>query len=118
MVPAKNGATPEAPEGAHSSQSGTLVELGLAAVPTDDDPAEPDVGAAEVVDRGEMMPAPEPTPRETPAGEVLDPAAAFDGVAVPGNVTAPYGFVRPLPAMLEVWAGAGPPSTTENNNAR
>jgi hypothetical protein len=117
LVPAKNGAIPETPGGWHSSQSGTLVELGLVAVPTDDDPAEPDDGAAEGVDRAETAPTPEPTPGETPAGDVLDSVAAFEGVVVPGNVTPPYAFVRPVPAMLEVWAAAGFPSNPQNSNA-
>ena len=111
-MPVKNGAIPEDPEGKHCTQAGTLLDL--AAVPGADEPPDPDCpdgGAAEAT------PTPEPTPAETPAGELLDPAAVFDGVAVPGNVTAPYGFVRPLPAILEVWAAADPPSTTENSNA-
>lgn len=115
MVPAKNGTIPDAPEGEHSSQFGTLFEL--AAVPGADEPPHPDCpddGTAEGVDRAETTPPPEPTPGETPARELLDPAAAFDGVLVPGNVTAPYGFVRPVPAMLEIWAAAGPPSTMES----
>jgi hypothetical protein len=111
LVPVKNGAIPEDPEGKHCTQSGTLLDL--AAVPGADEPPDPDCpdgGAAEVVDRAEATPAPEPTPAETPAGELLEPAAPLDGVVVPGNVTAPYGFARPLPAILEVWAAADPPA--------
>jgi hypothetical protein len=118
LVPVKNGAIPEDPEGKHCTQAGTLLDL--AAVPGADEPPDPDCpdgGAAEVVDRAEATPTPEPTPAETPASELLEPAAPFDGVVVPGNVTAPYGFVRPLPAIFEVWAAADPPSTTENSNA-
>jgi hypothetical protein len=117
LVPVKNGAIPEDPEGEHSSQSGTLFER--AAVPGADEPPDPDCpddGAAEVVDRAETTPTPEPTPAETPAGELLEPAAPFDGVVVPGNVTAPEGFVGPVPAMPEVWAAAASPSKTENSN--
>jgi hypothetical protein len=117
LVPVTNGAIPEDPEGEHSSQSGTLFEL--AGVPGADeppDPDRPDDGAAEVVEGAETAPMPEPTPAEAPAGELLEPTALFDGVVVPGNVTAPYGFVRPLPAILEVWAAADSPSKTENSN--
>lgn len=117
MVPVKNGAIPEAPDGEHNSQAGTLFEL--AAVPGADEPPDPDCpgdGAAEVVERAEPTPTPELTPAETPVGELFEPAAPFDGVVVPGNVTAPYGFVRPVPAMPEVWAAADSPSTTENSN--
>jgi hypothetical protein len=117
LVPVKNGAIPEDPEGKHSTQAGTLLDL--AAVPGADEPPDPDCpgGAAEVVERAEPTPTPELTPAETPAGELFEPAAPFDGVVVPGNVTAPYGFVRPVPAMPEVWAAADSPTRTENSNA-
>jgi hypothetical protein len=118
LVPVKNGAIPEAPEGGQSSQDGTLPKR--AAVPGAEEPPDPDCpddGPAAVVDGAEATPAPEPTPTETPAGELLEPAAPFDRVVVPGNVTAPYGFVRPMPATPEVWATAVSPSTTENSNA-
>jgi hypothetical protein len=95
LVPVKNGAIPDAPEGGHSSQAGTVFEL--AAVPRADEP-------------------PEATPPETPAGRLLEPAAPFNDVAVPGNVTAPEGFVGPVPAMPEVWAAADSPKRTENSN--
>lgn len=117
-MPVKNGAIPEDPEGKHSTQAGTLLDP--AAVPGADEPPDPDCpgdGAAEVVERAEPTPTPELTPAETPTGELFEPAAPFDGVVVPGNVTAPYGFVRPVPAMPEVWAAADSPSTTENSNA-
>jgi hypothetical protein len=118
LVPVKSGAIPDAPEGGQSSQDGTLLER--AAVPGAEEPPDPDCpddGPAEVVDPAEATPPPEPTPTETPAVELLEPAAPFDGVVVPGNVTAPYGFVRPMPAMPEVWAAADSPSRTENSNA-
>jgi hypothetical protein len=118
LVPVKNVAIPEAPDGEHSSQAGAL--FWLAAVPGADEPPDPDCpgdGAAEEVERAEPTPMPEPAPAEAPAGELFEPAAPFDGVVVPGNVTAPYGFVRPVPAMPEVWAVADSSSTTENSNA-
>ena len=117
-MPVKSGGIPDASEGGQSSQDGTLLERAAvpdAAVPPDPDC--PDDDPAEVVDPVEATPPPEPTPTGTPAGELLEPAAPFDGVVVPGNVTAPYGFVRPMPATPEVWATAVSPSTTENSNA-
>jgi hypothetical protein len=81
------------------------------------DPDCPDGGAAEAVDRGKATPAPEPTPAETPTDELLEPAAPFDGVVVPGNITTPDGFVGPVPAPPEFWAAADSPNATENSNA-
>lgn len=117
MVPVKNGAIPDAPEGGHSSQAGTLPDLPAGA---DDDPSEPDCpddDAADVVDRAET--APTPAPGVAPAVEPTGAAAALEGAAVvAGNLTAPYGVARLLPAMPEVWAAAGSASTAENSNAR
>ena len=100
MVPVRNGARPEAPEGGHSSQAGTAPEL--AGAPTPDDPPEPDwpdpdwpdpdrlddVTVADPLDPVEA--APEPPPEEAPAVEVPDPEAAVeDTVPLAGKLTAP-----------------------------
>jgi hypothetical protein len=70
LVPVKNGSIPEAPDGGHSSQAGTLPEPPAVAA---DDPPEP--GCPD-----EKRPAP------------------ADGAAViVGNPAAPEGFVRPVP---------------------
>src|SRR5215475_1857388 len=97
---------PDAPEGAHSSQVGTL--LGGAVAIADDeplDPDRPDEGATEVAGSAGTRPRPEPALTETPAAGPVDPAAALDVVVVPGNVTAPGGPVRAVPALPEVCAG-------------
>jgi hypothetical protein len=90
LVPVRNGARPEAPEGGHSSQAGTAPEL--AGAPTPDDPPEPDcpddVTAANPLDPVED--APEPPPEKAPAVEVTDPDAVVeDAVPVAGKFTAP-----------------------------
>jgi hypothetical protein len=56
------------------------------------------------------------------AAELLGVAAAVAGVvAVPRNVTAPYGFARLVPAtppvVAVVCAAAGTPKISENRNA-
>jgi len=137
LVPVRNGARPEAPEGGHSSQSGTAPEP--AGAPADDDPPEPDradpdwpdrdwpdpdwpddVTAADPLDRAEV--APEPPPEEAPAGEAADPEAVFEGdAAVAGKLTVPDGFARLVPALgvrAAVCAAAGTASATESSNAR
>jgi hypothetical protein len=114
LVPVKSGAIPAAPEGGQSTQDGTL--LGRAEVLGAEEPLDLDCAddaLAAVVDPAEAPPTPEPTPTETAADELLEPAPPFDGVVVPGNVTAPYGFVRPMPAVPEVWAAADWPSRTK-----
>ena len=114
MVPAKNGTIPGAPEGEHNSHAGTLFEPVVG--PGADgllDPDCPDSGDAEIANGAEAAPA--PAPAAVPAGELLDPAAAFGGVVVPGNATAPYGFARLAPAVPEICAKAEPLSTTESN---
>ena len=141
-MPLRNGATPEAPEGSHSSQAGTAPEPAGAPVP--DDPPEPDrpdpdwpdpdwpdpdwpdpdwpedVPAADPLDRVEA--AAEPPPEEAPAVEVVDPEAVLEGaVPVAGKFTAPNGFARLVPApgvCAAVCAAAGSASATESNNAR
>jgi hypothetical protein len=51
--------------------------------------------------------------------EPIGAAAALEGAAVvAGNLTAPYGVARLLPAMPEVWAAAEAASTAHNSNAR
>ena len=90
MVPVKNGVIPEAPEGEHSSQDGTLLDG--TGVPVADEPPEPvrpeDVMPAlpNVLDR---VLAADPVTDEAPETELPDPVpvpvtvAEFDGVAVP-----------------------------------
>ena len=121
MVPVTNGAIPVAPEGGQSSQAGTLFELG--AGPAVDDPLAP--GAADEAVMAVLRPTPdaaeEPLAEEGFATAVLGAAAAVDDVAVvPGNVTAPYGFARVVPAVplvvAVVWADAEPASTIKNSN--
>jgi hypothetical protein len=115
LVPVKNGAVPEAPEGGHKSQAGALPELPAVA---DDDPPEPD---CEALAADEFGPAPTGAPpaEEGPSAEPTGAAAALEGAAVvAGNLTAPYGVAKLLPAMPEVWAAAGSASTAENRNAR
>ncbi len=90
MVPVRNGATPEAPEGGHSSQAGTAPAP--AGAPAPDDPPEPDW--PDDVTRGDPLDpveaAPEPPPEEAPAVEVPDPEGAVeDAVPVAGKFTAP-----------------------------
>ena len=109
MVPAKNGAIPETPGGWHSSRLGTLFDL--AAVPGADEPPDPDVAGATAADLLAPSPAPEPPVGDVAAVALLGAVAEIDGAAmVPGNATAPYTFLRPVPEMLEVWAAAGPPA--------
>jgi hypothetical protein len=132
LVPVRNGARPEAPEGGHSSQAGTVPEPAGAPAPAD--PPEPDwpdpdwpgadwledVTAADPLDRTEA--AAEPPPEEAPAVEAADPEAVVeDTVPVGGKLTAPYGFeilVPPGVGAAAVWAAAGTASTTETSNAR
>jgi hypothetical protein len=101
LVPVTKGAIPVAPEGGQSSQAGTLFEF--AAVPAVDDRLEPGV-ADEAAVADVLGPAPdpaeEPVAEEELAAAVLGAAATVDDVAVvPGNVTAPYGFARVVPAV-------------------
>jgi len=132
LVPLRNGATPEAPEGSHNSQAGTAPEPAGAPVP--DDPPEPDrpdpdwpdpdwpedVPAADPLDRVEA--AAEPPPEEAPAVEVVDPEAVLEGaVPLAGKFTAPNGFARLVPApgvCAAFCAAAGTASATESSNAR
>ena len=117
MVPVKNGAVPEAPEGGHKSQAGTLPELPAVA---DDDPPEPDC-LDEALAADEFGPATTVAPPadEGPGAEPTGAAPALEGAAViAGNLTAPYGVARLLPATPEVWAAAGSASTAENSIAR
>jgi len=138
LVPVRNGARPEAPEGSHSTQAGTAPELAGALAP--DDPPEPDrpdpdwpdpdwpdpdwpedVSAGDPLDRAEVAPE-EPT-EEAPPVEVPDREAAVeDAVPVADEFTAPRGFARlvPPPAVgaAAVCAAAGSASTTESSNAR
>ena len=89
-------------------------------MPAADDPPDPDCtgdAAVDVVDRAET--APTPVPGVAPAVEPTGAAAALEGAAVvAGNLTAPYGVARLLPAMPEVWAAAEAASTAHNSNAR
>jgi len=72
------------------SQAGMLLELAAApGVGGPPDPDGPDDGAADVLDRAEAAPKPEPGLVATPTCGLPDPAAAFDGRVVPGNVTPP-----------------------------
>jgi hypothetical protein len=99
LVPVKNGAMPEAPEGGHSNQAGTLFELAAA-----DDP--PELGGADGAAAADVLgaaAAPGPPEEEGAAAVLLGAAAAVDGATIaPGNVTAPYGFARVVPAIPEV----------------
>jgi hypothetical protein len=133
LVPVRNGARPEAPEGGHSNQAGTAPEL--AGAPAPDDPPEPDrpepdwpdpdwpedVTAADPLDRVEA--AAEPPAEEAPVVEVPDLEAVVDDtVPVAGKFAAPYGFAGPAPTpavgAAVVCAAAGSASTTESSNAR
>jgi hypothetical protein len=120
LVPVTNGAIPVAPKGGQSSQAGTLFEF--AAGPAVDDPLEPRVAdeAAVAVLGPAPDPAEEPLAEEGLAPVLLDAAAATNGAVIPGNVTAPYGFARVMPAVLlvvaVVWADAEPASTIKNSN--
>jgi len=115
-VPVRNGANPEAPEGGHNSQAGTLFEPAVAPVAAKPlDPLCPGDDDAGVAGGAETAP-PDPPVAEVPAGGTFDPPAAPDGVVIPGNVTAPYGFARLAPAVPEICANAEPLSTTENSN--
>jgi len=73
--------------------------------------------AADRLEAGAGADVPDPAP----AVELLCPAAPLDGVGVPGNVTAPYGFAKLVPAtppvVAAVCATAGPANTSENRNA-
>jgi hypothetical protein len=110
-VPVTNGAIPEAPDGGHSSQAGTLFEPAVA--PAADEPREPDDAGPAVA----AVPVAEPAPGAPVPDEVavVVPGAAAVTDLVPGSVTAPYGLARavpatpevPVPAMLEVCAAAG-----------
>lgn len=115
-MPVRNGANPEAPEGGHNSQAGTLFEPAVAPVadePFDRDcPGDDDAGVA----GGAETAPPDPPVAEVPAGGTFEPAAAPDGVVIPGNVTAPYGFARLAPAVPEICAKAELLSTTETSN--
>jgi hypothetical protein len=118
LVPVRNGARPEAPEGGHSSQSGTAPEL--AGAPARDDPPEPDC-PEDVIAADPLAPA-EAAPEEAAAVEVPDPEAAVeDVVPVAGKLTAPRGFARLVPApgiCAAFCAAAGTASATESSNAR
>jgi hypothetical protein len=116
LVPVRNGANPEAPEGAHNSQAGTLFEPAVAPVTAEpfdlDCPGDDDAGVAGGAETAPL----DPPAAEVPAGGTFDPAAAPDGGEIPGNVTAPYGFARPAPPVPEICAKAEPLSTTESSN--
>ena len=115
-MPVRNGANPEAPEGGHISQAGTLFEPAVAPVAAKPlDPDCPGDDDARVAGGAETAP-PDPPVAEVPAGGTFDPAAPPDGAVIPGNVTAPYGFVRLAPAVPEICAKAEPLSTTETSN--
>ena len=90
-VPVKNGCTPEAPEGGHSSQPGTLLEVTAAPVP--DDP--PDVAGDDDVDLATVV-----TLDRVP---VTPPADAEPVVEVLPVVEVPV--VDPVAAALVVAAG-------------
>jgi len=98
-----------------------LLEPERAAVPVTADRLE--AGAPVAADAPDPAPAPLPEPpaEEVLAVELLCPAAPLDGVGVPGNVTAPYGFAKLVPAtppvVAAVCATAGPANTSENRNA-
>ena len=69
-----------------------------------------------------MAAPPDPMPGETPAAELLDPVETVEGAAVAvGNLTAPYGFARVVPAtppvVAVVCAAAAPASTIKKSNA-
>jgi hypothetical protein len=114
-VPVTNGAIPVAPGGGQSSQAGTLLETGCAAVPPADDRLE--TGEAAGADLAGPAPVARPPAEEAFVVELLSPRAAADGVVIPGNVTAPYGLARRVPAMPEVWAEAGAAKLTISRNA-
>jgi hypothetical protein len=93
---------PVAPEGGQSSQSGTLIELERDAVPAAAaDP--PEAGADGLCPL--PAPVPKPPPEEVLAAGLLGAAAADGTVAVPGNIAAPYGFARVVPATRLVVVG-------------
>jgi hypothetical protein len=119
-VPATNGTIPEAPDGGHSSQVGTLFEPDLA--PADDEPPEPVDAGPTAADVPVPGPAPEPPAADEVAVVLLAPTVVTD--VVPGSVTAPYGLARaapaspegPVPAMPEVCAAAGCASVAAINS--
>ena len=63
-----------------------------------------EAGAGADVPDPAPAPLPEPPAEEVLAVELLCPAAPLDGVGVPGNVTAPYGFAKLVPATPPVVA--------------
>ena len=79
-----------------------MLEPERAAVPVAADRLEAGAGA-DVPDPA-PAPLPEPPAEEVLAVELLCPAAPLDGVGVPGNVTAPYGFAKLVPATPPVVA--------------
>jgi len=96
-VPVTNGAIPVAPEGAHSSQDGTLFEP--VAVPVAADPPDPcRADEPAVADALDPAPVPEPPAGAGAVVELLCPATAVDSVVARGRVTAPYGLARLVPA--------------------
>ena len=121
-MPVTNGAIPVAPEGGHSSQSGTLFEFERPFVPAVDDRPEADEAAGAETPGPTPAPLPKPPAEAALAAELLAVAAAVAGVvAAPRNVTAPYGFATVVPAIppvvAVVCAAAGAARISENRNA-
>jgi len=98
-----------------------LLEPERAAVPVAADRLEAGAPAAADAPDPPPAPLPEPPAEEVLAVELLCPAAPLVGVVVPGNVTAPYGLARLVPAVppvvAVVCAAAGPASMSEKRNA-
>lgn len=82
MVPARKGCIPDAPEGAHSTHAGTLLEGAVTALPEDppEAPREDDVVPMlpGVLDPLPAAPPVEPVP---PADPVAEPPVVVLGVA-------------------------------------
>ena len=121
-MPVTNGAIPVAPEGGHSSQSGTLFEFERPFVPAVDDRPEAGEAAGAEAPGPASAPLPKPPAEAALAAELLAVAAAVAGVvAAPRNVTAPYGFATVVPAtppvVAVVCAAPGAARISENRNA-
>ena len=132
-MPVRNGCSPDAPAGWHSSQVGTVLELIPTALP--DDPLDAAVGAVAVVDRPVDGAPLDPLLGAKPGVTVpdADPAATgvYDVVVVElagvvaetvpvvvapvPRVTTPFG--ARVPGVAEVCAAAGNATAVESNIA-
>jgi hypothetical protein len=115
FVPATKAPNPDAPGGGHNSQSGAVAEAAPEDLVDEEAPAEPD--AAPRVEAADPPVAVAP-----PVVAVEEVAVGLVGVGVVvGNLTAPYGVARLLPATPEVvaavCAAAGAASCTESSTA-